>query len=307
MAAHHRRRQRNPLLAARPDQRQRTSTPWRWRGSGRAPTWTPAVEIGAMNARGLPIYVDGMLITVSGPRRTRRVARPGDRQDALDVPGADDAASRILDALEPRQRRRLRRDQRPRRGVHHHARFLPARAGCQDRPAARRLGRGRAGRRLPQDRVCRPAEGPDRRLGAVAEGRAAVRRRTTAFRWSSATSPRSSPPIVVNDVLVVGNSAEQGYNQTRIENIPGDILGYDARPGSSCGSSTSFRGRVNSATRRGRTMPGAGPATCRRGRRCRPTRSAGSSTSRPTPPRSTTTAVSVRATICSAPASSRST
>ena len=31
----------------------------------------------------------------------------------------------------------------------------------------------------------------------------------------------SSPPIVVNDVLVVGNSAEQGYNQTRIENVPG--------------------------------------------------------------------------------------
>lgn len=41
----------------------------------------------------------------------------------------------------------------------------------------------------------------------------------------------SSPPIVVNDVIVVGNSAEQGYNQTRIENVPGDILGYDARTG----------------------------------------------------------------------------
>jgi quinoprotein glucose dehydrogenase len=41
----------------------------------------------------------------------------------------------------------------------------------------------------------------------------------------------SSPPIVVNDVLVVGNSAEQGYNQTRIENVPGDILGYDAKTG----------------------------------------------------------------------------
>lgn len=39
----------------------------------------------------------------------------------------------------------------------------------------------------------------------------------------------SSPPIVVNDVVVVGNSAEQGYNQSRIENVPGDILGYDAR------------------------------------------------------------------------------
>ena len=41
----------------------------------------------------------------------------------------------------------------------------------------------------------------------------------------------SSPPIVVNEVVVIGNSAEQGYNQTRVENVPGDILGYDARSG----------------------------------------------------------------------------
>ena len=41
----------------------------------------------------------------------------------------------------------------------------------------------------------------------------------------------SSPAIVVNGVIVVGNSAEQGYNQSRQENIPGDILGYDARTG----------------------------------------------------------------------------
>ena len=41
----------------------------------------------------------------------------------------------------------------------------------------------------------------------------------------------SSPPIVVNDTIVVGNSAEQGYLQTRVENVPGDILGYDARTG----------------------------------------------------------------------------
>ncbi len=41
----------------------------------------------------------------------------------------------------------------------------------------------------------------------------------------------SSPPIVVDGVVVVGNSAEQGYNQTRVENIPGDILGFDARTG----------------------------------------------------------------------------
>ena len=41
----------------------------------------------------------------------------------------------------------------------------------------------------------------------------------------------SSPPIVVNDTVVVGNSAEQGYLQTRVENVPGDILGYDTRTG----------------------------------------------------------------------------
>ncbi|MQA92331.1 MAG: PQQ-binding-like beta-propeller repeat protein [Gemmatimonas sp.] len=41
----------------------------------------------------------------------------------------------------------------------------------------------------------------------------------------------SSPPIVVNDVVIVGNSAEQGYNQTRQEMIPGDILAYSARTG----------------------------------------------------------------------------
>jgi quinoprotein glucose dehydrogenase len=41
----------------------------------------------------------------------------------------------------------------------------------------------------------------------------------------------SSPPIVVNGVVVVGNVHEQGYYQTRIENIPGDILAYDARNG----------------------------------------------------------------------------
>ena len=41
----------------------------------------------------------------------------------------------------------------------------------------------------------------------------------------------SSPPIVVNGTVVVGNSHEQGYSQSRIENVPGDVLGYDARTG----------------------------------------------------------------------------
>ena len=39
---------------------------WEWKGADVA----PGVQIGEINARGLPIYVEGMLITVSGPRRT---------------------------------------------------------------------------------------------------------------------------------------------------------------------------------------------------------------------------------------------
>jgi len=41
----------------------------------------------------------------------------------------------------------------------------------------------------------------------------------------------SSPPIVVNGVIVVSNSHEQGYYQSRVENVPGDILAYDTRTG----------------------------------------------------------------------------
>ncbi|NNC63610.1 MAG: PQQ-binding-like beta-propeller repeat protein [Gammaproteobacteria bacterium] len=41
----------------------------------------------------------------------------------------------------------------------------------------------------------------------------------------------SSPPIVVNGVIIVGNVHEQGYYQTRTENIPGDILAYDLATG----------------------------------------------------------------------------
>ena len=41
----------------------------------------------------------------------------------------------------------------------------------------------------------------------------------------------SSPPIVVNGVVVVLVGHEPSYAQSRIENVPGDIMGYDARTG----------------------------------------------------------------------------
>ena len=41
----------------------------------------------------------------------------------------------------------------------------------------------------------------------------------------------SSPPIVVNGVVVVGNSHDRGYYPEKKENVPGHIRGYDARTG----------------------------------------------------------------------------
>ncbi len=41
----------------------------------------------------------------------------------------------------------------------------------------------------------------------------------------------SSPPIVVNGVIVVGNSHDRGYYPDRKENVPGHIRGYDVRTG----------------------------------------------------------------------------
>lgn len=41
----------------------------------------------------------------------------------------------------------------------------------------------------------------------------------------------SSPPIVVNGVIIVLVGHEPSYDQTRIENVPGDIMGFDLASG----------------------------------------------------------------------------
>ncbi len=41
----------------------------------------------------------------------------------------------------------------------------------------------------------------------------------------------SSPPIIVHDIIVVGNSALQGYHPKRLKNIPGTIRAFDVRTG----------------------------------------------------------------------------
>ena len=199
---------------------------WQWK----ADTDAGVPMFGEVNARGLPIYVDGMLITVSGPRRTISAINPATGKTLWT----------FQEPATPRQEYSMRNNHGKGvayarvngRGVVYistPAFFLHALDAKTGEPLSN-FGTGipipgfpKSGSidlvkdiiadwdpwlnaKQPYD----PSKGIPLELGYV-----------TA----------SSPPIVVNDVLVVGNSAEQGYHQTRLENVPGDILGYDAKNG----------------------------------------------------------------------------
>ncbi len=197
---------------------------WEWNGE------VPGVELGDINARSLPIYVDGMLITTSGPRRT--------------VVSLDPATGKTLwsfqEPLTPRHEYSMRSNHG--KGVAY----------------ARLNGRGVVFVTTPgfflhalDAKTGQPLEGWGGAVpveGFPKTGSVDLLKDLIADwgPWQEAKQPydaakglplelgyitTSSPPIVVNDVLVVGNSAEQGYNQTRIENVPGDILAYDAKSG----------------------------------------------------------------------------
>ena len=198
---------------------------WEWRGEV-----PPGVELGDINARGLPIYVDNLLYTTSGPRRTLIAMDPvtGKTVWTFQEPetprhaysmrsnhGKGVAYTRIggrgvilittpgffLHALDAKTGAPLEGW-----GTSVPVRGFPKTGSVDMLKDLIADWQPWLDAKLPYD----PANGLPLSLGYI----------TT-----------SSPPIVVNDVLVVGNSAEQGYNQTRIENVPGDILGYDARTG----------------------------------------------------------------------------
>ncbi len=198
---------------------------WEWSGDA-----GPGVEVGDINARSLPIYVDGMLITTSGPRRT--------------VVSMDPATGKTLwsfqEPLTPRHEYSMRSNHG--KGVAY----------------ARLNGRGVVFVTTPgfflhalDAKTGQPLEGWGSAVpvdGFPGSGSVDMLEDLIAD-WEPWTSANlqydparglplelgyittSSPPIVVNDVLVVGNSAEQGYNQTRVENVPGDILAYDLNSG----------------------------------------------------------------------------
>jgi quinoprotein glucose dehydrogenase len=198
---------------------------WEWRGEV-----PPGVELGDINARGLPIYVDNLLYTTSGPRRTviamdpvtgktiwtfQEPETPRHAYSMRSNHGKGVAYTRIngrgvilvttpgffLHALDAKTGQPLENW-----GTSVPVRGFPKSGSVDMLKDLIADWQPWLDAKLPYD----PANGLPLSLGYI----------TT-----------SSPPIVVNDVLIVGNSAEQGYNQTRIENVPGDILAYDARSG----------------------------------------------------------------------------
>ncbi|MEZ5292966.1 MAG: PQQ-binding-like beta-propeller repeat protein [Vicinamibacterales bacterium] len=199
---------------------------WEWDGKD----LPPGVELGEINARGLPIYVEGMLVTVSGPRRT--------------VVAMDAATGKTLwhfqEPLTPRHEYSMRSNHG--KGVAYtkingKGAIIVVTPGFFLHALDLKTGKPIEGWGGSVPVSGFPKTGSvDLLKDLIADWgpwRQAEQKYDAAkglpLELGYITS--SSPPIVVNDVIVVGNSAEQGYNQTRIENVPGDILGYDLKTG----------------------------------------------------------------------------
>ena len=200
---------------------------WLWRGDNYAPFPEPT-------SRSTPLYVDGMLFTVAGSRRQ--------------VVALDPATGETLWTFREPHTTRMERSMRAAYGKGVAYADVPGRGGvifistpgfflwALDAKTGRPLEDW--GRPIPVEGFSQTGgvdlvEDLIQDWGPWQEWRARGERFDPEFglprELGMITS--SAPPIVVNGVVIVSNSAEQGYNQTRIENVPGDILAYDAATG----------------------------------------------------------------------------
>jgi len=207
----------------------RLQVAWQWDGAEDA-----GIDLGGgVNARSLPIYVDGRLITTSGPKRT--------------VVALDPATGETIWSFQEPETFRWEYSMRANHGkgvsyaevdgrgvvfISTPAFFLHALDAETGEPLEG-WGTSIPVEGFPHtgsvDLLADLVDGWGPWEDYVAEGGTYDAADGIPLELGYITS--SSPPIVVNDVVIVGNSAEQGYNQTRIENLPGDILAYDARTG----------------------------------------------------------------------------
>lgn len=187
---------------------------WVWRGDNYGP------EVDRI-LRATPVYADGKLFTVAGARRT--------------VIAIDPATGETLWTYREPDTERWQRSMRKNygkgvayaeidgRGVVYllsPAFFLTALDAETGQPLEG------FGGQIPIDGF--PRTGVVDPIGDLDEGPHDV---YSGFPEEHVVITASSPPIVVNGVVILGNSHEQGYYQTRRENVPGHILAYDARTG----------------------------------------------------------------------------
>jgi glucose dehydrogenase len=204
---------------------ERLAVAWQWKGAD-----SPVDLGGETLPRNLPIYANGKLITTAGPKRT--------------VVAMDPATGKTLWTFQEPET--FRRTYSPRfehgkgvayaevdgRGVVYiitAAFFLHALDADTGKPIEG-FGGGIPLKGFPTagsvDMVKDLIKGwePWEKLGRTYDPNVGI-----PIEIGYITS--SSPPIVVNGVVIINNSHEQGYYQTRIENVPGDIMGYDAKTG----------------------------------------------------------------------------
>ena len=180
------------------------SVAWVWRGDNFGPSTDYIL-------RSTPIYVDGKLITVAGARRTAV---------ALD-PATGETLWTFREGYTPRWENSMRKNYG--KGVAYAevdgegriylvtpAFFLHALDPDTGRPIESFGDNGTVDLLADFGYPYDPYEGIPLEIGYITN---------------------SSPPIVVNGVIVVGNAHQQGYRQSRIENVPGHVLAYDAKTG----------------------------------------------------------------------------
>ena len=196
---------------------------WIWRGDN----FGPAVDV---VFRSTPLYVDGLLYTVAGERRTVVAIDPGTGETLWTY--REPHTTRFARGMRNNYGKGVAYGEVGRAAVIFYtspAFFLHA-LDAKTGEHLDELGHGGSAAGLPASGVV------DMLPDLVKDWEPWL---TSGYKYDPENGiPRelgnlstSSPPIVVNGVVVVGNVHEQGYYQTRIENIPGDILAYDAKTG----------------------------------------------------------------------------
>jgi quinoprotein glucose dehydrogenase len=161
--------------------------------------------------RATPIYADGRLYSVAGDRRTVMAIEPTSGETLWTFREA--ATKRWEDSMRKNYGKGVTYAQVDGRGriyVITPAFFLHALDAETGRPVAGFGENGTVDLLADLGYAFHPTDGLPPEVGYITN---------------------SSPPMIVNGVVVVGNSHEQGYYQTRKENVPGHILAYDVRTG----------------------------------------------------------------------------